>query len=69
MRCEAVRGAVYNTRKYQGLGYGKYAQPWERMSPRDRDKAVIGKGKEQYFLPKCGNDGFFGDAEPVVFME
>ena len=59
VRFEAVRGAVY-TGKFQGLGYGDYVQPWEKLSKDDKNKAVMARVKKNIC---CENEVMLGSLE------
>ena len=45
LECEALRGMIQPHFR-AGIGFGDWAKPWERMSDKERNEAVISRVKE-----------------------
>ena len=45
LECEAVRGMI-QPHSRAGIGFGEWAKPWERMSEKEKEEAVMGRIKK-----------------------
>ena len=56
LECEAVRGMV-QPRFRAGIGFGDWNKPWERMTTKEKQSAVIGRVKENIDQEKIVEGG------------
>ena len=51
LECEAVRGMIQPQFR-AGIGFGEWAKPWERLSEKEKEQAVIGRIKKNIELER-----------------